>query len=50
MIQMKEPVTELKLDTTAGLGTIKAECAKGKCTSVEFENTPAFVFGLDVPI
>jgi len=50
MVQMKEPVTELKLDTAAGLVTVKAECANGKCKSVEFENAPAFVFELDVPI
>lgn len=50
MVQMKEPVTELKLDTAAGLVSIKAECGNGKCKSVEFENAPAFVFGLDVPV
>lgn len=50
MIQIKEPFTELKLDTAAGLVTVKAECKNGKCKSVEFESAPAFVFGLDIPI
>ncbi|KAE8152933.1 proline racemase [Aspergillus avenaceus] len=46
-IPMKEPVTEVKLDTAAGLITAKAECSKGRCKSVSFENVPAFVYGLD---
>jgi proline racemase len=50
MVKMVEPVTELSLDTAAGLVTVKAECANGKCKSVEFENAPSFVLGLDIPI
>ncbi|KAH6987024.1 proline racemase family [Ilyonectria destructans] len=50
MVPMKEPVTEVKLDTPAGLVTVKAECANGKCTSVTFHNVPAFVFVLDKEI
>lgn len=50
MVKMVEPVTELSLDTAAGLVTVKAECSNGKCKNVEFENAPAFVFGLDIPI
>lgn len=50
MVKMVEPVTELALDTAAGLVTVKAECSNGKCKSVEFENTPSFALGLDIPI
>lgn len=50
MLPMKEPVTELALDTAAGLVRVKAECEAGKCRSVEFENVPAFVFALNLPV
>lgn len=50
MVKMEEPVTKLTLDTAAGLVTVRAECLEGKCRSVEFENAPSFVLGLNVPI
>ncbi len=50
MLPMIEPITELTLDTAAGLVVVKAECTNGKCKSVEFENAPSFVVGLDIPI
>ncbi|CAG8046949.1 unnamed protein product [Penicillium olsonii] len=50
MVPMKEPITELSLDTAAGLVTVKAECEAGKCKSVEFDNVPAFVFKLDYQV
>ena len=50
MVKMVEPMTELSLDTAAGLVTVRAECSNGKCKNVEFENAPSFVLGLDVPI
>ena len=50
MVKMVEPVTELSLDTAAGLVKVKAECSNGKCKNVEFENAPSFVFGLNIPI
>ncbi|KAI9925895.1 hypothetical protein ASPWEDRAFT_42558 [Aspergillus wentii DTO 134E9] len=52
MITMQEPTTQLTLDTAAGLITVTAGCdrSKGKCTSVTFDNIPAFVFALDYPI
>lgn len=50
MIPMKEPLTEVSLDTAAGLVTVTAECEAGKCKSVEFNNVPAFVFELDLKI
>lgn len=50
MVKMEEPLTKMTLDTAAGLVTVKAECSNGKCRSVEFENAPSFVLGLDVAI
>jgi proline racemase len=47
MVPMKEPLTKVKLDTAAGLITATAECDKGRCKSVAFDNVPAFVFALD---
>ncbi|KAL1622979.1 hypothetical protein SLS56_008517 [Neofusicoccum ribis] len=47
MVEMKEPVTTLKLDTAAGLIGITAECEGGKCKSVAFDNVPGFVYVLD---
>ncbi|KAI2821850.1 hypothetical protein CBS63078_10282 [Aspergillus niger] len=50
MIPMKEPVTQVTLDTAAGLVTVTAECEAGKCKSVEFDNVPAFVLELDFKV
>lgn len=50
MIPMKEPITEVTLDTAAGLVTVTAECEAGKCKSVEFNNVPAFVLELDFKV
>ncbi|KAJ5403416.1 hypothetical protein N7509_003287 [Penicillium cosmopolitanum] len=50
MVSMKEPLTEVKLDTAAGLITATAECDNGRCKSVSFDNVPAFVFALDQEI
>jgi proline racemase len=50
MISMKEPFTEVTLDTAAGLVTVTAECQGGKCKSVEFNNVPSFVFELDYKV
>ena len=46
MVSMKEPFTEVKLDTAAGLITATAECDDGRCKSVAFDNVPAFVYAL----
>ncbi|KAJ6119550.1 hypothetical protein N7523_003830 [Penicillium sp. IBT 18751x] len=50
MIPMKEPITEVTLDTAAGLVTVTAECESGKCKSVEFNNVPSFVLELDFKV
>ncbi|KAJ5587028.1 uncharacterized protein N7459_002793 [Penicillium hispanicum] len=50
MIPMKEPRTEVSLDTAAGLVTVTAECEMGKCKSVEFDNVASFVLELDFKV
>ncbi|KAJ6102207.1 hypothetical protein N7486_004634 [Penicillium sp. IBT 16267x] len=50
MIPMKEPITEIALDTAAGLVTVTAECEAGKCKNVEFNNVPSFVLELDYKV
>lgn len=50
MISMKEPITEIALDTAAGLVTVTAECEAGKCKNVEFNNVPSFVLELDFKV
>jgi len=47
MIPMQEPVTELTLEAPAGLIRVRAECARGKVTSVTCQNVPAFAVYLD---
>ena len=50
ILPMIEPVTELTLESPAGLIGIRADCANGKVTRVTFRNVPAFAMALDVPI
>src|SRR5688500_12864749 len=50
ILPMVEPVTELTLEAPAGLIKVRADCANGKVTRVEFENVPAFALHLDVPV
>ncbi|MBI3761738.1 MAG: proline racemase family protein [Chloroflexi bacterium] len=50
MILMKEPVTELTLESPAGLIRVRAECVNGKVRSVTFQNVPAFAVHLDAKI
>src|SRR3954451_14860798 len=50
MVPMVEPVTELTLESPAGLVRVRAEIAHGKVTSVTFRNVPAFAVHLDTPI
>jgi proline racemase len=47
MVAMEEPVTELTLESPAGLIRVRAECAGGKVRQVSFENVPAFAVHLD---
>lgn len=50
MLPMREPVTELRLETPAGLIGVTAACANGKVTGVTFRNVPAFAVHLDATI
>jgi proline racemase len=50
MIRMVEPVTDIVLEAPAGLIHIRCTCRDGKVTSVEFENQPAVVYRLGVPL
>lgn len=50
MVPMKEPVTELALDTPAGLVRVTARCEQGKVKQVTFRNVPAFAAYLDTPV
>lgn len=50
MVAMREPVTNLALESPAGLIRVRAECAGGKVRSVTFRNVPAFAAYLDRPI
>ncbi|KAM5347477.1 hypothetical protein ACJ41O_010482 [Fusarium nematophilum] len=50
IVPMKEPITQVRLDTAAGLVVATAECQNGKCKSVAFDNVPAFVYALDKEI
>lgn len=44
------PVTEVTLDTPAGLVVARATCSAGRVLAVEVENVPSFVAALDVEI
>src|SRR5690349_13939255 len=50
MIAMQEPVTELTLESPAGLIRVRAECAGSKVRSVTFRNVPSFATHLDTPV
>ncbi len=50
IVPMNEPVTELTLETPAGLVGVRATCANGKVTGVAIQNVPAFAMALDLEI
>src|SRR6476661_862032 len=50
MLPMQEPVTELTLETPAGIIRVRADCANGKVKRVTFRNVPAFAAYLDTPV
>jgi proline racemase len=50
MIPSTEPVTELALDTPAGLVRVSAQVEGGKVTGVTFRNVPAFAAHLDAVV
>jgi proline racemase len=50
MVQVTEPVTEFYLEAPAGLVKVMARVEQGRALGITFENVPAFVFKIDVPI
>jgi proline racemase len=50
MLPMREPVTELTLETPAGLVRVSCRCSGGKVRKVRFQNVPAFVQRLDASL
>ncbi len=50
MVESTEPVTELTLESPAGLIRIQATVEAGKVKQVTFENVPAFVVCLDAEV
>jgi len=50
MVNATEPVTDLLLETPAGLIGVQAEVNQGKVTKVTFKNVPAFAVHLDAKI
>lgn len=49
-IEMHEPVTNLILETAAGLVSVRCECLDGSCNRVTFDGVPSFVETLDLPL
>lgn len=47
MVAVEEPVTQITLDTPAGLIQVRVEVEKGVAKQVTFRNTPSFVFAQD---
>ncbi|MEC9094262.1 MAG: proline racemase family protein [Planctomycetota bacterium] len=45
-----EPITELKLESPAGLVEIIAECSQDRVNRVHFKNVPSFACKMDVPL
>lgn len=50
ILPMTEPVTELTLESPAGLIRVRCACRDGKVTSVRLVNQPAFCYHLDAPV
>ena len=50
ILQMQEPVTNLTLESPAGLIRVRCACSDGKVTSVRLVNQPAFCYHLDSAI
>jgi proline racemase len=50
MVSVQEPITNLTLETPAGLISVDAQVHNGKVIAVTFRNVPAFAIHLDRPI
>lgn len=49
IVEMREPVTHLKLEAPGGLVNVEAQCSDGKVTSIKVRNVPSFADKLDQP-
>ncbi len=47
MVEVREPVTTVRLDTPAGLVSVQVAVADGRAAAVTLTNVPAFCAGLD---
>jgi proline racemase len=50
LVKVAEPVTELVLEAPAGLIRVSAAMQDRRALSITFENVPAFVVALDIPV
>lgn len=50
IVPMVEPETRLRLDMPGGVVEVVAQCAGGKCVSVELTNVPCFALKLDATL
>jgi proline racemase len=50
MLEMAEPVATITLEAPAGLVRVSADCARGRCERVTFENVPSFATLLDAAV
>jgi proline racemase len=50
LLPIREPVTQLTLETPGGLVEVACRCRGGKVLQVKFRNVPAFVQRLDAPV
>ena len=50
VVPMREPVTEVVLETAAGLVRTRAQCRDGRCERVTLAGVPSFVEALDAPL
>ena len=50
IVEMHEPVTELTLESPAGLIRVRAECRGGRVRAVTFRNVPSFAVHLDTAV
>jgi proline racemase len=50
MVEVTEPVTTIRLDTPAGLITVRVDVADGRATAVTLRNVPSFVLHSDARV
>lgn len=50
MVPMQEPVTQLTLESPAGIISVECECRDGKVLSARLTNQPAFVYHQQQPL